>query len=51
MDYVHFNPVKHGHVQRVAEWPYSAFHRLVAEGVYPLVWAGDAGNNDLNYLD
>jgi putative transposase len=63
MDYVHFNPVKHGHVQRVAEWPYSTFHRLVAEwpystfhrlvaeGVYPLDWAGDAGNNELNYLD
>lgn len=45
MDYVHFNPVKHGHVNRVADWPYSTFHRLVAEGVYPLDWAGsDAGS-------
>jgi putative transposase len=26
VDYVHFNPVEHGHVARVADWPYSTFH-------------------------
>ena len=40
MDYVHFNPVKHGWVSRVSDWPYSTFHRLVEQGVYPLDWAG-----------
>jgi putative transposase len=40
MDYVHINPVKHGLVNRVADWPYSTFHRLVASGVYPVDWAG-----------
>jgi len=40
MDYVHINPVKHGLVERVADWPYSTFHRMVAEGVYPADWAG-----------
>ena len=40
MDYVHFNPVKHGWVERVADWPYSTFHRLVAQGVYPEGWSG-----------
>jgi putative transposase len=40
MDYVHLNPVKHGLVSRVAEWPYSTFHHLVAEGVYPPDWEG-----------
>jgi putative transposase len=43
MDYVHFNPVKHGHVARVADWPYSTFHALVAEGIYPADWAGSMG--------
>ncbi len=33
MDYLHFNPVKHGLVKAVADWPYSTFHRLMAEGV------------------
>jgi len=40
---VHINPVKHGLVKRVADWPYSTFHRLVSEGVYPMDWAGSAG--------
>jgi putative transposase len=40
MDYVHINPVKHGHVTRVADWPYSSFHRLLAAGVYASDWAG-----------
>lgn len=40
MDYVHFNPVKHGYAERVMDWPHSTFHRLVATGVYPADWAG-----------
>ena len=39
MDYVHINPLKHGLVERVADWPYSTFHRLVAQGIYPADWA------------
>ena len=42
VDYIHFNPVKHGHVSRVCDWPYSSFHRYVAQGLLPLDWAGDA---------
>ncbi|MFD0740402.1 transposase [Lysobacter koreensis] len=38
VDYIHFNPVKHGHVARVADWPYSTFHRHVAEGRLPPDW-------------
>jgi putative transposase len=41
MDYIHFNPVKHGHVSRVRDWPYSSFHRMVRLGVYPHDWGGD----------
>jgi len=50
MDYIHINPVKHGLVERVVDWPYSTFHRLVENGVYPLNWAG--GNEGLvSYRD
>ena len=42
MDYLHYNPVKHGYVRRVADWPYSSFHRLVAQDVYPRDWGGTA---------
>ena len=41
VDYVHVNPLKHGHVKRVQDWPYSTFHRHVAAGVYPKDWCGD----------
>jgi len=40
MDYVHINPIKHGLVQRVVDWPYSTFHLLVQENVYPENWGG-----------
>lgn len=38
MNYVHFNPVKHGLVQHVADWPWSSFHRLVKQGIYTNDW-------------
>ncbi|MDC7824439.1 transposase [Pseudomonas sp. BLCC-B13] len=41
-DYIHFNPLKHGHVQRVVDWPYSSFHRAVRMGLYPRNWCGGA---------
>jgi putative transposase len=40
IDYVHFNPVKHGLVSVLQDWPYSSFHRDVALGAYPAAWAG-----------
>ena len=40
MDYVHYNPVKHGLVARVSAWPYSSFHRCVEAGIYPADWGG-----------
>jgi putative transposase len=41
VDYVHINPLKHGLVRRVQDWPYSSFHRDVRTGLYPADWAGD----------
>lgn len=41
-DYIHYNPVKHGLVSRVQDWPHSSFHRQVREGRLPLDWGGDA---------
>ena len=40
MDYVHINPLKHGLVSQVKDWPYSTFHRWVTHGLYPADWAG-----------
>ena len=49
VDYIHFNPVKHGHVERVGAWPFSSFHRLVRLGVYPETWAGDPNENETGF--
>ena len=38
VDYIHWNPVKHGWVQHVMDWPYSSFHRYVSQGIYPDNW-------------
>ncbi len=43
VDYIHFNPVKHGHVPRAGDWPYSSFHRFVKQGMYPDAWAAAIG--------
>lgn len=40
IDYIHYNPVKHGIVKNVFDWPYSTFHRYVEKGVYSPNWAG-----------
>ena len=40
VNYVHINPVKHGLVKDVSEWPFSTFHSLVKLGIYPQNWAG-----------
>ncbi|MDP3845313.1 MAG: transposase [Pseudomonas sp.] len=40
IDYIHHNPRKHGHVQRVADWPWSSFHHYVRAGLLAGDWAG-----------
>jgi putative transposase len=39
MDYIHFNPVKHGLVAHAAEWLFSSFAKCVSLGMYPRDWA------------
>lgn len=40
MDYIHFNPVKHGYVERASDWPYSSIHRYIKAGVIERDWGG-----------
>lgn len=42
VDYIHFNPVKHGYVSRVRDWAHSSFHQYVARGDLLPDWGGDA---------
>lgn len=42
VDYIHYNPVKHGLVTRPTDWPYSSLHRFVREGRMPADWGASA---------
>jgi putative transposase len=43
IEYCYINPVKHGLVRRVQDWPHSSFHRDVRAGLFPIDWAGEVG--------
>jgi REP element-mobilizing transposase RayT len=45
VEYCYINPLKHGLVTRVRDWPYSSFHRDVRAGLFPEDWAGDSEAN------
>jgi putative transposase len=47
--YVHYNPIKHGLVSRIRDWPYSSFHCYVRHGIFPRDWAGDASGVSQGY--
>ncbi|HEY2397042.1 MAG TPA: transposase [Rudaea sp.] len=38
VDYVHFNPVKHGHTAHASAWPYSSIHRYIRSGDIATDW-------------
>ena len=38
VDYVHYNPVKHGYVRRPGDWRWSSFERAQQRGWYPPGW-------------
>jgi putative transposase len=45
VEYIHYNPVKHGHAASPLAWPYSSFHRYVEAGTYTADW----GQNHLEF--
>jgi putative transposase len=45
VDYVHFNPVKHGLVTQVKDWPFSSFHQYVRDDRLDVDWGCAMGMN------
>lgn len=41
IEYIHYNPVKHGLAKSPADWAYSSFHRYVRSGIYEKGWGAD----------
>lgn len=54
-DYLHYNPVKHGIVKHLSDYPYSSFHRYVRQGIYSENWGSQYESyfdfNELNNLE
>ena len=48
-DYIHYNPVKHGHCATAADWPYSSFQRWVERGVYLADWAAGLATKAMSF--
>jgi putative transposase len=38
VDYIHYNPVKHGYASHPIDWPFSTLHRYVQRGILPANW-------------
>jgi len=38
VDYIHYNPVKHGYVKRAVDWPYSSVHEHLSKGLLTWDW-------------
>jgi len=38
VEYIHYNPVRHGYVESPLEWPHSSFHAFVGRGIYHPSW-------------
>jgi putative transposase len=48
VEYIHYNPVKHGLVRSPVEWRYSSFHRYVKDGLYTADW-GDGESFEMGF--
>lgn len=52
IDYIHYNPVKHGFTTLPSEWENSSFMKFVNEGYYSDNWSQEFNIlNDISYMD
>jgi putative transposase len=49
IDYIHLNPVKHGHAARASAWPHSSFPRYVRKGTYGPDWGATTDPDAVNF--
>lgn len=51
LDYIHFNPVKHGLVSCPHFWQYSSFHKWVRQDVYSCKWSCNCDAKEVKVPD
>lgn len=51
IDYIHYNPYKHGYVEKISEWKFSSFHQFVEKGYYDKNWCNFEDKYQISNLD
>jgi len=51
LDYIHYNPVKHGYVNRPCDWAHSSFKDNVRKGFYEMDWGSSIEPNRIQKLE
>jgi len=49
INYIHYNPVKHGYVLSVKDWPFSSFHQFVEKGDLEQDWGLNINDTQNQY--
>lgn len=50
LDYIHYNPVKHGYVNNIKDWKFSSFHKFVELKNYDINWGSASDIKQIEYL-
>ena len=51
INYIPYNPVKHGYAKSVKDWEYSSFHKFVKNGLYDINWGSNTDIKEIIDLD
>lgn len=51
LNYIHYNPVKHGVVKNVKDWEYSSFQKFVKKKWYEVDWGSTKDVKELGHLN
>ena len=51
INYIHYNPVKHGYVHSVKDWEFSSFHKFVKQGLYEENWGSSKDVENIKDLE
>lgn len=51
LDYIHYNPIKHGYVKSVKEWKYSSFNKFVKLKLYEQDWCNVEDKYGISNMD
>ena len=49
VDYIHYNPVKHGYVKQAVDWPYSTIHAYITKGLLDRNLGYDNNDNGMTF--